>query len=145
MPFQARPTSPEHTLQLGSARGNAELSVVIGHDAAFLNGRVVDEDRRPLTDARVFVIPRDVTSVAELASTLVSGQVDQNGVYRSEALAPGKYFVFAAGISLDRAPETLGKLWRARAKASTVELGNGTIEDIDIESITLGSNTDSSP
>ena len=72
---------------------------------------VVDKDNNPVTDANVFVIPQHVASEPELAMKMVSGQVDQHGVYASQALDPGKYLVVAGDAPRDFTPETIGKLW----------------------------------
>jgi hypothetical protein len=57
---------------------------------------------------------------------MVTGRTDQNGTWSSAVLAPGKYEVIApglpSGVAVDRSPETLGKLLRARSKAQEVDL-----------------------
>jgi hypothetical protein len=37
-------------------------------------------------------------------------------------LAPGKYFVLATSDTIDRSPETVGKLWKARNRGEEVEI-----------------------
>jgi hypothetical protein len=59
---------------------------------------------------------------------MLQGQSDQFGVYTSGSLAPGKYFVLATNASVDRTPESSGKLMRAQIHAQETELPpNGSI------------------
>jgi hypothetical protein len=76
-------------------------------------------------------MPAGALSEASLAETVVTGETDQRGVYTSGAVAPGKYYVLAGaeGFTDLRAPENIGKLWRARPKAQEVELApNRTVQ-----------------
>lgn len=111
-------------LRLGSAIGEARLRIVLAHDAAVLDAKVSDEDGNPVAGARVFLMPAGALSEASLAETVVTGETDQRGVYSSGAVAPGKYDVLAGaeGFTDLRSPENIGKLWRARPKATEVEL-----------------------
>jgi len=95
---------------------------VVGHDGATLTAQVGDKDGKPVPDARVLILPAVIGSEAELAARLVSGQTNQYGQYTSITLPPGKYYVAASGDSIDAAPETIGKVWRARNRFKEVEL-----------------------
>jgi hypothetical protein len=112
-------------LRLGSAIGEARLRIVLAHDAAVLDAKVSDEDGNPVAGAGVCLMPAGALSEASLAETVVTGETDQRGVYTSGAVAPGKYYVLAGAEVTDlRAPENIGKLWRARPKAVEVELAS---------------------
>ena len=56
---------------------------------------------------------------------LVSGKTDQSGAWSSATMAPGKYFVLAVTDTIDRSPETIGKLWKARNHAEEVQITAG--------------------
>jgi hypothetical protein len=112
-------------LRLGSSIGEARLRIVVAHDAAVLDVRVSDEDANPVVGAHVFLMPASAVTEASLAETIVTGDADQRGLYTSGAVAPGKYYVLAGAEVTDlRAPENIGKLWRARPKAVEVELAS---------------------
>jgi hypothetical protein len=124
-------------LRLGSARGEARLRVVLAHDGAFLRAKVADADNHPIGDANVHVIPAGAGSEPDLAEKLLSGQTDQYGIYTSEALLPGKYFVVAATLELGATLEDIAKLWRALPKAKPVELGPNATTEVTIEPVPL--------
>jgi hypothetical protein len=120
-------------LRLGSAIGNAELRVVLARDGGSVAVEVRDKDNKPGPYTNVFVMPADARSEAVLASTLVSGQADQNGRYESPAVAPGNYFVLASGMPIDTSPETIGRLWRSRLKAKEVDVGSNAMVQVTLE------------
>jgi hypothetical protein len=125
-------------LRLGSAIGEARLRIVLAHDAAVLDVRVSDEDANPVAGAHVFLMPASAVTEASLAETIVTGDADQRGVYTSGALAPGKYYVLAGADVTDlRAPENIGKLWRARPKAQEVELAPNRTAQLTLRPIVL--------
>ena len=109
-------------LRVGSALGNAALRVMVGRDAGSIGAQVADKDGHPVSDANILVMPAESNSEASLAATLISGQTDQHGAYLSGSLAPGKYLVLASGAPVDRSPESIGNLWRARSHAQQVEV-----------------------
>ena len=65
--------------------------------------------------------PVDVASEAAVAASMVTGQTDQAGDWQAAALKPGKYYVGAL-MAIDRSPECMGALWRARQHATEVEI-----------------------
>jgi hypothetical protein len=74
-------------------------------------------------------MPADSNSEASFADTLISGQTDQNGTYTSVALAPGKYYVLASPMAIDKSPESIGTLWHARSHATEIDVGaNATVQ-----------------
>jgi hypothetical protein len=116
-------------LRVGSATGNAGMRVMVGRDGARLNARVQDKDGNPLGDIRVLVLPADISSEGMLQSALVTGQTDQRGTYRSQALRPGKYFILATQDRVNATPESIDNLWRSRTRFQEIELApNGTAQ-----------------
>ncbi len=107
----------------GSATGEATLRVILASDGAKITVSVEDKDKKPAADALVAVLPANAASEGALAAAMVTAQTDQNGAWSSVLLAPGKYYVFAGAMPLDRSPETISKLWRGRSKAKEVDLG----------------------
>ena len=126
-------------LRLGSAIGEARLRIVLAHDAAVLDAKVSDEDGNPVAGAGVCLMPAGALSEASLAETVVTGETDQRGIYTSGALAPGKYYLLASGEGFKdlRAPENIGKLWRARPKAQEVELAPNRTEQVTLRPTVL--------
>jgi hypothetical protein len=89
-----------------------------------------DKDGNPIPDSYVLIAAADAYSEAELVSALVSGQTDQNGLYSSHTLAPGKYYLLASSTQIEPTPESIGALSRARtSKAKEVEISaSGTVQ-----------------
>jgi hypothetical protein len=116
-------------LRVGSAMGNASLRIVVARDGGFAAVKVADKDGNPVPDSYVLVMPADSNSEASFADTLISGQTDQNGTYTSVALAPGKYYVLASPMAIDKSPESIGTLWHARSHATEIDVGaNATVQ-----------------
>jgi hypothetical protein len=112
-------------LHVGSAAGNMGLKIVMGQDGGSVTARVTDKDGNPVGDQNVIVMPQSAASEAQLAASLVFGQSDQKGVYQSGTLPPGKYLVLAASMTVDRTPEMVGQLVRARNRATELDLAPG--------------------
>jgi hypothetical protein len=110
-------------LRFGSAIGNAGLRVVLAWNGGFVSMRVADEDGNPAPQTYVYVMPKEVVSEPALSAVYVIGQTDQNGLYSSDTLRPGKYYVLAAtGARIDRTPERIHALWGARSRAKEVDI-----------------------
>jgi hypothetical protein len=77
-------------LRQGSAIGNTPVRIIVGHDSGFV---VV---RSAALYTHIAVMPAAAMDKAMLAARLVTGMTDQNGDYRSEALAPEKYLALAS-------------------------------------------------
>jgi hypothetical protein len=110
------------SLRIGSAPADAALRLLVARDGGFVAARVADKDGNPIGNANVLLIPANGASEAELAASMQSGATDQNGMWTSAALAPGKYFALASPAAVDKSPESIGKLWRARTRAEEVEV-----------------------
>jgi hypothetical protein len=113
------------TFRPGSAVGEAGLRIVLARDGGSVNTKVADKDNQPIADAQVVVMPANVASEGMLAATMLSGQTDQNGAWSSAMVQPGKYYVIATRLPVDKTPESIGKLWRSRNNAQEVEIGPG--------------------
>lgn len=64
---------------------------------ASLTGRVVDEDRKPVANFRIFVMPADSLLVFGRGVSVIT---DADGVFTAEALPPGPYIVRTAPESM---------------------------------------------
>jgi hypothetical protein len=118
----------------GSATGEATLRVVLARDGGTLSIKAESKDNKPAADAQIAVLPANAASEGVLAATMITGQTDQNGAWTSPLLAPGKYYVFATDLPLDRSPETIAKLWRGRSKAKQVDLSPSGSQQIALTS-----------
>jgi hypothetical protein len=120
-------------LRVGSAMGDAGLRVVVARDGGSVSARVTDKDGKPVGDCSVMLLPAGASSEAALATAMQSGQTDQNGAWTSSTLAPGRYFALASYASIDRSPETIGKLWRARSRAKEIALEPNMTAQVTLE------------
>ena len=108
-------------LPLGGVATGAELRISIGRDGGFLGVQVRDEQGKPLPDVWVVASPADAAGESEMSMHLWGGITNASGVFR-DALKPGKYLVVATTTWLNLNTETVSRLWRARAKATPVEI-----------------------
>jgi hypothetical protein len=90
-----------------------------------MTAKVADKDGNPLGDQNVILMPESAGSQAQFAASLVWGQTDQNGIYQSGTLRPGKYLVLATGMTVDRTPQMIGKLAGMRNRAKEIEISPG--------------------
>jgi hypothetical protein len=107
---------------VGSAIGNAGLKIVLGRDGGTVSVRVADKDSHPAADCTVVFMPATAPSEAAFAAMLITGKTDQTGAWSSATLAPGKYLALASNDTIDRSPEMIGKVWKARTRAEEVEI-----------------------
>ena len=124
-------------LRLGSAVGTGELRIALGSDGAALNVLLKDSDGNPVPNAHVLIIPDGGHSELELSAVLTWGQTDEAGAYSAEGVAPGTYSILATADGLDRTPESIGRVWRARSKAKEIELGPSANVQVTLKPIVL--------
>jgi hypothetical protein len=110
------------SLRIGSATADAAVRLLVAPDGGHIAAKVANGDGNPVGNASVLLIPASASSEAELAAFLQTGVTNQNGTWRSGALAPGKYFALASPDAMDKSPESIGKLWRARTQAEEIDL-----------------------
>ncbi len=117
-------------LRVGSAMGDASLRVVLARDGAVLTAKAADKDGNPVPDSWIYIIPAGVTTDIELADRLISGQTDQDGVFNSKPLAPGKYYVIAGSLEVNKTPESIAKLAGSRSQATEIDLTAGAVQSV---------------
>jgi len=123
------------------------LRVVIGKDGAYVRAHVHRADGEAAANRWVFLLSEDAANESELAAAVVTGLTDEQGVCMLQGLRPGRYRVLAADIGpaaiiplpgetpwIDRTPETLQLLLRARATGSALELEPNARVDINVVS-----------
>jgi hypothetical protein len=111
----------DNRLPVGGMATGAELRISIGRDGGTLSVQVKDEQGKPLPDVWVVASPADAAGESEMATHLWGGITNSSGVFR-DALRPGKYLVVATTTWLNLNTETVSRLWRARARATPVEV-----------------------
>ncbi|MBZ5586186.1 MAG: carboxypeptidase-like regulatory domain-containing protein [Acidobacteriia bacterium] len=124
-------------MRFGSAAPGAGLRVVLARDGGFIQAKVGDTDGNPVSQAWVYVMPDGVPSSAALSAALVSGRTDQTGAFASGALRPGKYYVLASETEAFPTPESMDALWRARTRATEVELAPKGTAAVKLEPVTI--------
>jgi hypothetical protein len=113
-------------LHPGNASGQASIKIVLARDGATVSANVADKDGNPVPDTPVVIFPESARSEAALADAMINGQTDPSGAWTPpNALPPGKYFVIAPGITVDKSPESIARLLRAKSKAQLVDLAPG--------------------
>lgn len=108
-------------LPLGGVAAGTELRISIGRDGGTLGVQVRDEQGKPLPDVWVVASPADAAGESEMSTHLWGGITNSSGMFR-DALKPGKYLVVATTIWLNLNTETVSRLWRARVRATPVEI-----------------------
>ena len=106
--------------------GPTQIEVVYRPRDAVLRGRIRGaEDRRAVA---IFVLPQ-----ADLTPTIAPLRQANDGGYRIENLAPGTYYVLAAGATTLRTPEQI------RERGKRVQLRAGATLDLDLNFVHLDS------
>jgi len=116
--------------------GGEKLRITLGHDGGVIRSRVVDANGQPSIHSAVIVSPASVQSESELATAMVEGLTNDDGVFETRSLSPGRYFVIATDnpppyatigpggrLEIQRSPEALTRLLRARFRGQSVEVG----------------------
>jgi len=109
-------------LRVGRALGNAGVRIILARDGGSISARVTDKDGNPSADCTVVILPATTPSEATLAVAMKTGKTNQSGAWTSPTLAPGKYYALATRQPIDRSPETIGKLWKARNRGEEVDV-----------------------
>jgi hypothetical protein len=121
----------------GSIAGNGGLRVVLARDGGYVAIRVADADGKPVADRDVTIFPAQSASDGELADRIVTGFTDQNGMYQSAMMPPGKYYAIALGVEADRTPESMAKLRGAWNRATEVELSAGASKQLTLRPVEI--------
>jgi hypothetical protein len=114
--FLHRPLRP------GSAIGNVPLTILVGCDGTFLAAKVTDKEGKPVPNTHIVLVPAGITSHPMIAATMITGQADMAGVYRSAPFAPGRYRILTSDVIPDGTPEYIGWLSLHLSQAQQVEL-----------------------
>jgi hypothetical protein len=109
-------------LRLGSTMGDAALRIVVARDGGTASARVTDKDGNPVAECSIVLMPASAANEATLAAALTTGKTDLRGTWSSASLAPGKYYAVATSDGIDKSPETIARLWRARTGAQEVDI-----------------------
>jgi hypothetical protein len=112
-------------LHIGSAAAGTGLKIVLGQDGGSVSAKVTDKDGNPVSDQNVVLMPPSAGSEAQFAAALIFGQTDQNGVYQTATVPPGKYLVLATSLTMDRTPETIRQLMGMRNRAQEIDVAAG--------------------
>jgi len=102
-----------------------DLRIMLGTDGGKISLKTQDKDGNAIPECTVVLFPDTANSEAALADSMIPGQTDQYGAYTSATIAPGSYYVLATGDAVNRTPESIGKLMRARTQAQKVDLKAG--------------------
>jgi len=99
-----------------------ELRITVAGDGGTLGVQVQDSDGKPVPDVWVIATPAAAASEGEMSTRMWGGPADAQGAFAS-SIAPGKYLVIATTTWLDLNTESVARFWRARSKATEVEIG----------------------
>ena len=115
-------------LDLRAGAGTAQLKIAAGKGAARVSGRVTDDAGRPAALTMAFLAPEGDEKL-ELEQ---NAQAASDGTYSFADLAPGKYRLFARGVTTSVSKE------EALAQAETIELKEGDRITKDLKPIAKG-------
>jgi predicted phage tail protein len=80
-------------LVIGRETPNATLQLVLSTTTAQLQGSLVDQQRKPVTGAQLFLVAQQKGSARRRLRT---ARTDQNGQFTISGIAPGKYKLVAS-------------------------------------------------
>jgi hypothetical protein len=114
------------------------LHLVMATDVSNMVVHVADSEGNQVPGATVVLIPQSVASAASLSRLSVRGQTDQNGIYISPALTPGKYRVLATTQSVRwNVPEDLERVLLVLFQAKDVEVAPNGVAQVAVEPIAI--------
>jgi len=114
-----------------------DLRILLGTDGGKISLKVQDKDGNPIPDCTTVLFPETANTEATLADSMLPGQTDQYGTYTSATIAPGTYYVLAASDAVNRTPESIAKLMRARTQAQKVDLKANGSTSVTLTPLTL--------
>lgn len=120
---------PVHLTQSAGGR----LHIVLACDAGSLTARVTDRDGNPVSHVHLYVMPEEAPSAAALHEVLKLADVENGWSEAVKLLPPGKYLALACDLEMDGTAEPVLKLWRARSKATEVEIGAGATVQLTLQ------------
>jgi hypothetical protein len=125
-------------LRAGSEIGDATLRVTLATDGGTVTVKATDNKGNPLPDTNICILPSTYTSDAQLAAAAVIGNTDQDGIWKSDMLAPGKYYALATDQSLaELFPERVTALRNALTRATELNLSKGSSQTITVSLVAL--------
>jgi hypothetical protein len=114
------------------------LHLVMATDVANIVVNVADSAGERVPGATVVLIPQSVASAASLSRLSVRGQTDQNGIYVSPAITPGKYRALATTQTLRwSVPEDLERVLLVLFQAKDVEVAPKDAAQVAVEPIAI--------
>jgi hypothetical protein len=130
--------------------GSEPLRITVAHDGGGIRAKVVDTIGQPSLNSAVIVFPAAVQTDVELATTMVEGLTNDEGLFETRSLRPGRYVVLATDdpppyvtvgahgtLRIERSPETLARLLRARTRGQSVDVGPRSTIQVNLTSRTL--------
>jgi hypothetical protein len=119
-------------LRLTQSAGG-RLHIALACDAGSLTARVTDRDGNPISHVHLYVMPEEAPSAAALHEVLKQADVENGWSEAVKPLPPGKYLALACDLEMDGTAEPVLKLWRARSKATEVEIGAGATVQLTLQ------------
>jgi hypothetical protein len=129
---------------------DSTLRITVGRDGGSLTTRVQRADGQPAGHGWVFLLSAAARTEQALATSMIVGLTGDDGVHVAAGLRPGTYQVLATDIAppalialpsglprVDKSPETLQLLLRARAVASPVDVRPGSSVELRVAPIVL--------
>ena len=113
---------------------DSRLRITIGRDSGSIAVQINGIDGQPAVGTAVIILPESATTDVELANSMRTGTTDESGRFVAMQVPPGKYFVLAtdnppssrilypAILDIDKTPENLNLLLRARTRGSFVDV-----------------------
>jgi hypothetical protein len=109
------------------------LHIALACDGGSLTARVTDRHGNPVSHVNLYVMPQEAGSAAALHDVLRHAEVEKGWSGVVTPLPPGKYLVLACDLETDGTADPILKLWRARSKATEVEIGPGQTAQVTLE------------
>jgi hypothetical protein len=114
-------------------RSSERMEVVLSTNGGKLDGRVLNNNREPLANTAVALVPD--ASRRERADLYRSAMTDESGKFHLEAIAPGEYSLFAWEDIEDNLWRDPDFIRRNEASGRRITIREGTAENIEITAI----------
>jgi len=109
-----------------------ELEIVVGTDFGFLEGRVINDSRQPVSDAFVVLVPR--ARLRQRSNPYSFSTTDAVGVFRMN-IVPGDYEIFAWTDIEPGAWQDPDIMRSYENQGKPISVGDGTKQNIEVSVI----------
>jgi len=124
-------------LRPGAAAGDARLRIALANDGGFVAVASTQQNGAVAGNTTFLILPESAAIEGVLADAMVVGHTGPSGDFKSPVLPPGKYYVLATYDLVDKSPETIAAIVRAKGHAKEVEVAPRATAAVTVEPVAI--------